>query len=93
MWKTGIGRDHRQRAVGVAQHQDRVGPLCGQHCVAGDDHLADRLGRRLSRRLQAVVGPAQAQLLEEDAVQFVVVVLAGVDDHLVGRPVERRHHP
>jgi hypothetical protein len=40
-----------------------------------------------------VVGLTDAQLIEEDAVELVVVVLPGVDEHVVDGLVETGHHP
>ena len=39
-----------------------------------------------------MVGPANLELLEKDLVQFIVVVLAGVDQDVFGVTVEFRDH-
>ena len=37
---------------------------------------------------EEVIGPAEAEVLEEDLVELVVVVLPRVHEHMVGRRVE-----
>ena len=97
MWKTGILRrlagKHREAGVGVAQHQHRVGLLPRQHPVGLDDDPADGLAGRVAHRFERVVRAAKAEIAEEDGVEFVVVVLAGVDQHMVEVGVEGRDHP
>ena len=43
--------------------------------------------------VQEMVGLADAEVVEEDLVELVVVVLAGVDQHVVAVPVELGDHP
>ena len=78
-----LGRDNRQAAVGVAQHQQGVGVLGRQHFVHGDDDLTNGLGRRAAGGVQEMVGLADFQVPEEDLVQFIVIVLTGMDEDLV----------
>ena len=88
-----LGRDHRQAAVGIAQHQHRIGLDLRQRRIGGDDHLADGLRAGGPGRIQEHIRPADAQVLEEDAVEFVVVVLAGMHQHVFAVLVQRGQHP
>ena len=88
-----LGRDHREATIGVAQHQHRIGLDPGQRLVGGDDDLADGLRAACPRRLQEYVRPTDAQVIEEDPVELVVVVLAGVHQDVVAMCVQRGHHP
>ncbi len=47
----------------------------------------------LPAAFEEMVGLAHFQILEEDLVEFVVVVLAGVHQDMVAMLVERCHHP
>ncbi len=84
-----LGRDHREAGVCVAiqengvrlfQRHDRVGAL---------DHTGYGLCSVLSGGLEEVVRLADAEVLEEDVVEFVVVVLPGVHQHVPGVCVKR----
>ena len=46
----------------------------------------------LAAELEPVLGPRQVELVEEHARERVVVVLAGVHEHLVGVPAEAVRH-
>ena len=85
-----LGGDGGQAAVGVAQNQHGIGLHLAQDGVGPADDLADRLGGGRAGGVQKEVGLAELQVLEEDLVQFVVVVLAGVDEDVVERPVQER---
>ena len=87
-WATGIcglggGQRARQRRVGVAVDEHQVGALARQQALERLEH-ARRLGRvGAAAELQVVLGPRQAELGEEDLRELLVVVLAGVDQHLL----------
>ena len=93
MWKIGILR----RLAGMTARQLLVSPSTSiaSGCSApstpidGDDNVADGLGRGAAGGRQEVVGLAHAEILEEDLVELVVVVLAGMHEHVVAMPVER----
>ena len=70
--------DDGQAAVCVAQHQHGVG-LDGNHeLVALRDDVAHRLAQIRADGVHIDLGVGQLQVVEEHAVQVVVVVLAGV---------------
>ena len=88
--------DDRQTAIGVAQHQHRVGPNGGHQLVALRDDVAHRLAEVRAHRVEVDLRVGQLQVAEEDAVQVVVVVLAGVgQDHVEIPPrlVDHRRQP
>ena len=78
-----LGGNGGQAAVGVAQNQQSVRLQLHHQLVALGDDVADGLAQILAHRVQVVVWRPQAQILKEDAVQGVVVVLAGVHQNLV----------
>ena len=84
-----LGRVGGQATVGIAQDQQRVRLDLGQGRVGPRDDLADSLAGRGARGAQEVVRLAQLEILEEDLVQLVVVVLAGVHRDVIGRLVQR----
>ncbi|MNL15546.1 hypothetical protein D3C87_1365370 [compost metagenome] len=89
-----LGRNHREAAVGVAQHQHGFGLHLAQHLVHRDDEVADGVRRAggVGRAVQKVVGLAHAQVVEEDLVEFVVVVLAGMHEHVFAMLVQPSQH-
>ena len=74
------GAGERRVGVAVDEHQRRA-DLADRRLDAGQ-HLArlHRVGRRTDTKSD--VGPGQVELVEEDAGQLVVVVLAGVEQDL-----------
>ena len=78
-----LGGNGGQAAVGVAQNQQGVRLQLHHQLVALGDDVADGLAQIVAHRVQVVVRRPQAQVLKEDAVQGVVIVLAGVHQDLV----------
>lgn len=70
--------DDGQAAVCVAQHQHGVGLDGGHQLVALRDDVAHRLAQIRADGVHIDLGVGQLQVVEEHAVQVVVVVLAGV---------------
>ena len=70
--------DDGQAAVCVAQHQYGVGLNGGHELVALRDDVAHRLAQIRADGVHIDLGVGQLQVVEEHAVQVVVVVLAGV---------------
>ncbi len=83
-----FGGDNREAAVGVAEHQQRVGLLFRQDSVGADDDVAYRLRRGRARAIEKVVRLADAEFLEEYLVQLVIVVLPGMHQHVGDAAVE-----
>ena len=79
---TFLGGDRTQAGVGVAQHQERVGAHLFQHRVDLDQDLPGRLRRVRACGVQKEIGLAQSEILEEDLVQFVVIILPRVDQNM-----------
>ena len=78
-----LGRDGGQAAVGVAQDQQRVGLHLHHQLVARGDDVAHGLAQVCSHGVQVDVRVVERQVAEEDAVERVVVVLAGVRQQAV----------
>ncbi len=89
----GGGQRARQRRVRVAVDEHQVGALARQQALERLEH-ARGLGRvGAAAELEVVLGPRQAELGEEDLGELLVVVLAGVDQHLLrflAQPVGHR---
>jgi len=78
-----LGRYRRQAGVGVAEDEQGVRhPLAQQGIGFGDD-IPDGLSEVGADRVQVDIGGAQVQILEENLVELVVVVLAGVHQELL----------
>ena len=86
-WHAGLGRDDRRRESGihVAHDKDQIrGPLA--HDGLESLHRATRLGGMAARtHAQVDVGFRKAELGEEDIRHRDVVMLAGVDKHVLER--------
>ena len=70
--------NHRQAGVRVAQNQDGVGPDFDHQLVRFRDDVAHRLAEILADGIHIHLWLSEFQVLEEDAVEVVVVVLARV---------------
>ena len=73
-----LGADDAEAAVGVAQHQHGIGLHLHHQLVALGDDVAHRLAQVVAHGLHIDVGVGQLEVLEEDAVEVVVVVLTGM---------------
>ena len=73
-----LGRDGGQAAVGVAQDQQGVGLNLDHELVARGDDVAHGLAQVGAHGVKVDFRVVQRQVAEEDAVERVVVVLAGV---------------
>ena len=78
-----LGRDGGQAAVGVAKDQQRVGLHLHHQLVARGDDVSHGLAQIGAHGVQVDVRVVQRQVAEEDAVERVVVVLAGVRQQAV----------
>ncbi len=90
-----FGRDGTQAAVGVAQHQEGIGPDLLEHRLDVDQDLSDRGRGGSPCGIEEIVGLADAQVLIKYLVEFVVVILArmygDVLDGIGG--IQGSHHP
>ena len=73
-----LGADDAEAGVGVPQHQHGVGFQVNHQVVAFGDDVAHGLAQGVPHRVQVDVRVIQLQVVEEHAVEVVVVVLAGV---------------
>ena len=88
-----LGGDGAERAVRVAEHEERLGAGAREEPVGAADDVAERLAQVLAGRLEEVVGLPDGEVPEEDLVQRVVPVLAGVDERVVEVAVAGGDHP
>ena len=70
-----LGPYHAQAGVGVAQHQHGIGLHLHHQLVALVDDVAHRGAQVVAHRVQVDIRVSQLQVLEEHAVQVVVIVL------------------
>jgi len=87
-----LGRDHRHTTVSVAKHQHRIRHFCRQNTIDRDDHFADRFSAACARCIEEMIRLADAQVVEEYLVELVIIVLSGMDDHVLAMLVQPRHH-
>ena len=87
-----LGHDCRNRAVGVAEDQHRIGAFAAQDRFDGGQNAAKHRAERGRVDAEEMIGAPHAEIREEDLVELVVVVLAGVDQHMMHMALERRHH-
>jgi hypothetical protein len=73
-----------ERGVGVAVHEHELGVQVGQNRLQPREDAPGLGGVAPTAGVQLVGRRRHAELVEEDPRQLVVVVLAGVDDDLVG---------
>ena len=73
-----LGADDAEAGVGIPQHQDGVGLQLRHQVVAFGDDVPHGLAQGIPHRVQVDVRVIQLQVMEEHAVEVVVVVLAGV---------------
>ena len=78
----GGGQRPGQCGVGVAVDEDQAGVVLAEHSLDAGEAARRLLGVRAGPDAQRDVRLGQRQLLEEHAGQTVVVVLAGIDQHL-----------
>ena len=83
-----LGHHRGDAGVGVAEHEHGVRPLGGEHPLGADERAAQDRAERRGVHLQVVVRGPQPEVVEEDLVERVVVVLPGVDEDVVDRPVQ-----
>ena len=73
-----LSSNDTEARIGVPQHQDGVGLQLRHQVVAFGDDVAHGLAQGVSHRVQVDVRVVQLQVVEEHAVEVVVVILAGV---------------
>ena len=98
MWKTGILRrlaGNRRQAASWCRRGRGTRPACSARALRRSSAmiLPDRLRRVSPGRSRKWSRLPEPEILEEDLVQLVVAVLAGVDEHVVEVAVERSDDP
>lgn len=88
-----LGHDGGDRAVGVTEDEHGIRALCVEHRLDRDQDMAEHPAERGRIDIEEHIGLAQAEILKKDLVQFVVVILSGMHDHVIHVAVERGHDP
>lgn len=78
-----LGSDNAEAAVGVAKDQYAVGLGLGEELVGAVDDVAAGSAKVVTDSIHIDLGLCELQVLEEDAVEVVVVVLACVGENHV----------
>ena len=78
-----LGSDGAQARVGVAEDEQRVGPDVGHQLVGAVDDVADCSAEVVTDGIHVYLRVGEFKVLEEHAVEVVVVVLAGVGEDYV----------
>ena len=73
-----LGSNDAEAGVGVPQHQHGIGFQVNHQVIGLGDDVAHGLAQGVPHRIQVDVRVGQLQVVEEHAVEVVVVVLAGV---------------
>ena len=87
-----LGRDHRKTAVGVAVKQERFGFFAFHDRVGARYHVADGLGGTRAYRIEKNIRFSQSEILEEHLVKFVIEILSGMHEYMLGEFVQFLDH-
>lgn len=88
-----LGHNPGNAAVCVPEDENSIGPLFLQDLFDLDESVAQDRPQRTGIDLQEIIRLSDLQIVEEDLVQFVIIVLAGVDNDMLDMPVEEGHGP
>src|SRR5437899_897620 len=86
-----LGWNNRQAAIGIAEHEQSIKPILGQHAIHLDEDLADCFGGTAAGCLEKEIGRAQIEIAEENVIELRVVILASMDDAMITKSVELRN--
>ena len=78
-----LGADDAEAAVGVAQNQDGIRLDLHHELIALGDDVAHGLAQVVADGVHVDLGVGELQVLEEDTVEVIVIVLAGVGQDAV----------
>jgi len=87
-----LGDDGRDSAVGITENEQSIGLLRGDDSLGPHEDRPQHGSQRARVGLEEVVGATEAEILEEDLVQLVVVVLPGVHQDLIAVLVDQLGH-
>src|ERR1035437_8412831 len=79
-----LGHHKRNGAVGVTEDQKGVGLFFQDHFFRADQQLTQHFSKGRGVQVEEVIGLADPQVVKENLVQLVIIVLAGVNQHMVG---------
>ncbi len=78
-----LAADDREAGVGVAEHEHCVGACLHHEFIGGVDDVAHGGAEVVADGVEVYFGIGEFEVFEEDAVEVVVVVLAGVGEDYV----------
>ncbi|MCY1244887.1 hypothetical protein D9M72_579870 [compost metagenome] len=86
-----FGWNDGHTAIGITQHQKCFWLYLCQHAIDSNDDIADGFCTRCTRSIEKMVRFTNPQILEEDFIEFIIVVLAGMDQNMFAMSIQRRH--
>ncbi len=90
-WNFSPFRSDRSKAgIRIAEYQKRIGFLLLKDCVESFNDSSNGYCGSASCCIEKMVWLANPKLLEEDFVEFEIVVLSGMDEYVVGLSVQFR---
>ena len=87
-----FGCYHRQAGVGIAIEHDRIWLFLFHDGIRFFNDARNRLRRIVAHRLQKVVRLADAEILEKQLVQFIIVVLPRMYQDVLGMLIKFSYH-
>ncbi len=88
-----LGYKGRQSAVGIAQNKHAIGPLLLEYRLDSGQNHAHLFAETAALRPEIIIRRAYFEIAEKNIVQVGIVVLAGVDQHVIGQSVEFFNDP
>src|SRR5579872_2450538 len=88
-----LGRDRCKTAIGIAKNEKGVRLLPCKNVVRGEDHLRYGLRGSFARRSEIILRLTKLQLVEKNLAEFKIMVLASVNQHMVGSLIQLGHDP
>ena len=85
-----LGDDGHKGAVCVAQDENAIRPLVKEGPFAGPNDVGDLLAERIAVHTKEAIRTTHPELFEKNVAEPRVVVLAGVDEDMVGLLVQPR---
>ena len=83
-----LGDNRYETTVGVAENQDAIRSLGSQNRFTSGENLSDLLAETFAPNAQVMIWRSDAQLAKEDLVEIGIVILAGMQHHLIAEAIE-----
>ena len=78
-----FGSNGTEAGIGIAQHHKGIGLHCLEHRLDGHENQTRRFGSVFTGSIQKVIGFTQTEIFEKHLVEFVVVVLTRMHQHMI----------